>query len=355
MKINFAKYLLEILLEQGKVDVPGLGKFELVKKSSEFGEGRKTLKAPTQEIVFSESHDSSDTKLRDRISNKEGGDIDKNKADEFVNQFTSDVSKGLVDKGEVEIAYLGTINRSGVGQINFLQNQATIDKLNKYLPEVTLPETQKVPTKESAASVKVADTKSAATSIRKDIKPERSLSYAEPEESGFAWLKWVLGILGLIILSTLLFKMCGKEDQSAYKTNQAKEESVSDTLDKVDAEMDGNTGEEMSSEDEGKTEQGEAGNKVESSSPHTNAATDFNKEKCIVIIGSYQNSKNVRSATAKIESKGYSLYKETHGAYTRVGLNMNCEDISGSYKSFVRDISREFDVNAWFLSPEVKQ
>ena len=355
MKINFAKYLLEILLEQGKVDVPGLGKFELEKKASEFGEGRKTLKAPTQEIVFSETHNSADTKLRDRISNKEGGDIDNLKADEFVNQFTSDVSKGLVDEGEVEIAYLGTIKRSGAGQINFVQNQATIDKLNKYLPEVSLPETQKTPEKEVTASAKVADPKPAATSIRKDIKTEPTPSYVEPEKSGLGWLKWVIGILGFIILSTMLFKMCGKEDQSAYKSNQAKEETKLDEQGTVETEAKEDITETLNSEDEKETEMQEEGNKVESSSPNPNAASDFNKEKCIVIIGSYQSSKNVKSASAKIESKGYALYKETHGAYTRVGLNMNCDDISGSYKSFVRDISREFGVNAWFLSPEVKQ
>lgn len=352
MKINFAKYLLEILLEHGKVDVPGLGKFEMERKPSSFGDGRKSLKGPQQEIVFREEHDANDLKLQERIAAKESPQVDQAKAAEFVNQFTSDVLKGLMENEEVEIAYIGTIKRGSDEQIGFTQNQATADKLNKYLPEVELPKAEKSPVEE--IKVKSEPVAKPASSIKEDIKAEPVQSYVEADKSGLAWLKWLVGILGLVILSTLLFKMCGKEDGSAYRSNQTEEntEQIADSTEMNNKETAEKTNdpEEVSEETEMNAEE-----ENDRSDSDVIDASDFNKEKCIVIIGSYQSAKNVRGAANKIESKGYQVYKETHGAYTRVGLNMNCEDIDGRYENFVNDVSREFGVNAWFLSPEVKR
>jgi len=380
MKINFAKYLLEILLEQGKVDVPGLGEFVMERKPASFGDGRQSLKGPQQEIIFNESHDSNDTRLQDRIASKEESEVDSVKAKEFVNQFTSDVLKGLMANKEVEIAYVGTIKRDSDEHLSFTQNQATIDKLNRYLPEVDLPKPQKLEPVEKEPLVKVAPVANPVaeekpilstdkpSSIRTDIKTETPPADVEPEKSSFGWIKWVLGILGLVLLSTLLLKMCGKEDTTAYKTTQT-EELVQDdnNQDETAEEIDGQSTDENSqdnpvensdntTDDDGSSV--ESGNKSDdygSANTESKTASDFNKEQCIVIIGSYQSGKNVRNASSQIESKGYIIYTESHGAYTRVGVKINCDDISGSYSSFLQKLSREFSVNAWFLSPEVQQ
>ena len=384
MKINFAKYLLELLLEQGKVNVPGLGKFQLERKSASFGDGRKTLVGPAQEILFSEEHDSNDTVLQDRIASKEANEVDAVKAGEFVNQFTSDVLKGLMENKEVEVAYLGTIKTGVNDQISFVQNQATVDKLNKYLPEVELPAVQKlgdistpevqksetvipvvkqeVPKVESSIEKKqVVETpkKEVRSTFRSDLVPEEELDpVVKVKEPDYGWLKWLLAIIGLVAFSTMAFKMCGKEDKDAYRSNQSEKQEQVATDDKTndDQQSDGLVDDGSEGSEENPTDEIDFKSDEEvSPKSEMKTASDFNKEKCIVIIGSYQSSKNVRSATAKIESKGYDLYKETHGAYTRVGVSKNCEDINISYSNFAKKISREFGVNAWFLSPEVRQ
>ena len=380
MKINFAKYLLEILLEQGKVDVPGLGKFEMERKSASFGDGRQSLNGPRQEIVFKERHDSNDTQLQDRISSKEGSGVDSIKAGEFVNQFTSDVLKGLMENKEVEIAYIGIIKRNVDEQISFTQNQGTIDKLNKYLPEVELPEPQKLEPTETESTAKVPPFKKPAeakpvvvktateksivataenaSSIRTDIKPEAK-PILEPEKSGMGWIKWVVSILGFILLSTLLFKMCGKEDPMAYKANHTEEivEDEKSQLAGIEETYEQQEEENIkeSIRDDGSQKENDSNFDDGSAEAEITTAADFNREQCIVIIGSYQSNKNVKSTSSQIKDKGYNIYTESHGAYTRVGVKMNCDDINESYSSFVQKISREFGVNAWFLSHEVKQ
>lgn len=365
MKINFAKYLLEILLEKGKVDVPGLGNFQLERKSASFGEGRKSLKAPTKEIIFSEEHQTNDTVLQDRIAQKEDESVDTAKAGEFVNQFTSDVLKGLMEHKEVEIAYLGTIKRGADEKISFVQNQATIDKLNKYLPEVELPEqkkvepevkatiNEKVAATEQKASIeeakpKVAEVKKEASSaIRKDIEIPEPTPPAEPKSS---WLKWLLAIIALIVISTLTFKMCGKEDQSAYKTTQV-EDDGSQTEDQVPDVNDEETEASSDGMKEGAEDIDFKEDEEDTNEEPVKTAADFNKEQCPIIIGSYQNNKNLRSTISKIESKGYTVYEEKHGAYTRVGMSVACDEVDGNYTAYLRNISKEFGVNAWWLYP----
>lgn len=363
MKINFAKYLLEILLEQGKVDVPGLGRFEMKRQSASFGEGRQSLMAPRQEIIFSEQHDSNNTLLQDRIASKEGVEIDNAKASEFVGQFTSDVLKGLMDNKEVEIAYVGTIKRDADAQISFVQNEATVDKLNKYLPEVDLPQAEQVPVKKEVVTEAPAAPQEAKpiiaaskeSSFRTDIKPEVTPSYVEPAKSSLGWLKWLIGILGLVFLSTILFKMCGAEDASAYKTTQQDEVTQEEGNQEETGDDTSIASEESQSTDDSEKEIDFKSEDSGVKETDMKTASDFNKDQCIVIIGSYQSDKNVRSADSKIKNKGYKVYKESHGAYTRVGVKIDCDNIDGSYSSFVQRISREFGVNAWFLSPEVKQ
>ncbi len=349
MKINFAKYLLELLLANGTIDVPGLGKFELVKKSASFGEGRKTLKAPRREIRFDEEHDSEDLILQEAISR--GESIDSEKATSFIRQFTSDVLSGLIENGDVEIAYLGLIKRKFDEKIQFVQNEGTVEKLNTWMPEVELPEPQKIvaiPENLPSKAEIVAGNKNIGSTIRTDIKEEISESVLVVEKNAStAWWKWLLPFVAVIAISAILFKMCAKEDKTVYETlnNEEVEALVEDTTALNLVEEEGQIEEvvDIDFKSEDKTEQS------------IGSGSALSKEQCIVIIGSYQNQRNVQSTTNQIVDKGYRIYKETHGAYTRVGLTVDCEDIEGTLANYLSEISREFGVNAWFLTPEVHQ
>lgn len=361
MKINIAKYLLELLLEHGEVTIPGIGRFELKNNPASFGEGRKSLMPPTKEFIFSEEHSSDDEVLKNHLIKNEN--IDAITADQFVDKFSSDILKGLLENKPVELAYLGAVNRNEPdGNVNFVQNEVTLSKLNKILPELSLPApksvgsipkkelpvSESVPTK-IASGNKVAEKKTTIDPNLKSAPINPDLS--QTEKTGIAWWKW--GLLALIFgaICILGMKMCSNENSNVYKSidkEQAKpvagegeeiDGSVTDSAVVVDF-SDSSIG-------------GDKNGALEKTTAVTNK--NISGGDCVVIVASMQNQGNITRLISEIENKSYEVYTESHGAYTRVGVQVDCDELGGSYKDFIRQVSRDFKVTAWSLKPEYVQ
>ena len=359
MKINIAKYVLELLLKRKNITIPGLGKFEVKNNPASFGEGRKSLLPPSKEFIFSEDHNVEDEVLKNHIMKSE--DLDGDKANQFITKFTSNVSKGLLDNQPVELAYIGILKRNeGLGKVIFEQNAATAAKLNKSLPEVSLQNPKSVgdspkmeiPVPETVPSSTTAKAKTTASQIKPKIKMETPKSYyIEPKEGGL--LKWIVGTFLLLGFLFLGLKMCSKEDSSIYKSIDEPVAIVS----KVDADIDSSGGENQEVTQIGE-EVGE--NKIEKTSgsneeTFTGVSGASSNKDCIVIVGSMQNQKYINRLLNRIKDKNYKPYTEAHGAYTRVGVRVDCDEVQGTYKDFIRQVSNDFSVNAWSLSPEFPQ
>ena len=355
MKINIAKYLLELLLERGDITIPGLGKFEVENAPASYGEGRKTLLPPTKGFSFNAKHNTEDVIFKNHLAKLEN--LDSAKADEFLSKFTSDIMKGLMEDQAVELAYLGTLKRDGdYGTVSFIQNDATVSKLNKILPEVVLPDPKSVGTPEMVSvpeptKAKSVNPKPKVESQISDLKPSAKVSAAKPihaESTGSGWWQWLLAVLLLGAIFVLGFKMCSGEKPDVYKTDETPTASIEEKGTVDSEEIIYTLEEEPTTEDV-----------LESSAQDTGETSGetatISGDDCIIIVASMQNQKNVSRLLNKIRGKNYQSYTEKHGAYTRVGISVDCDEVRGTYKEFIRKISREFDVNAWSLKPEFPQ
>jgi len=374
MKINIAKCLLELLLERGEVTIPGLGKFQMQSQPASFGAGRKSLLPPTKSFSFSESHDRNDLAFRNYLA--EVVEIDSDQAGQFVSKFSSNILAGLNAKKPVELAYVGILKKEDArGKIEFLQNSMTIAKINNLLPEVALPDPKAVgerpkmevpvpettpssPTGKTPSSTKPSESKpSGAKPTRaKPIKKQPVAQaaaplprYEEPKERG-CW-PWILGAILLGALLIFGIKMCSKDDSGIYKsvdpTAIVTEEGVIDGVESTTSIDPGAGTDPVEYVDESKD------TKTGSVTSSTNASSM--PKDCIVIVASMQNQKNISRLKSKVQSKNYELYTERHGAYTRVGMRIDCAALPGSYEDYIRTVSRDFGVNAWSLSPEFPQ
>lgn len=372
MKINIAKHLLELLLERGEITIPGLGKFAVQSNPASFGEGRKSLLPPTKGFLFDENHNSEDDVFKNHLINHEN--ITAEQADQFVSKFTANVMEGLMANKPVELAYIGILKRDEAkGTLDFLQNSLTLAKINQGLPEVGLPDPKSVgsipkkdlpvPETVPAKTTTPADANKQKESELKsepikqkpvEEKSQPKPMYDEPKERG-CW-PWIVGAILLIgALSILTVKMCSTDNSDVYKSI--------DSTPVVEVEKTGNE-EEMTIGNEAavmETDDAEAepiSDHQESNDEEeilsTVAANDSSND-CIVIVASMQNQNNIDRLIKKVQSKGYQLYTESHGAYTRVGVSINCSDLPGSYKEYIRNVSNDFQVNAWSLSPEFPQ
>ena len=354
MKINIAKSLLELLLENGSVTIPGLGKFEMVKKAASFGEGRKSLLPPAKGFSFSEDHDPENEEFKNHLIKAEN--IDSEKAEQFLSKFTSNISKGLMDKQAVELAYVGVIRRNdGTGDLAFLPNSITLKKLNDALPEVSLPDPKAIgssPKSETPTHIpptakdKSTGIKSAAKKEVSKPKPVRT-PYEEPKERGC--LPWILGAILLGSLLLLCMKMCSSDGDTVYRTLPDEPTSIIAANENSSETNDISNGTKEAVEDDQSITQGEEST---SEIPPVISST---QENCIVVVASLQNDRNIDKMLNRIKNKNYKSYTETHGAYTRVGVQVDCDEVRGSYENYIRQVSKDFGVNAWSLTPEFPQ
>ena len=368
MKVNLPKHILELLLQEEEAVVPGLGTFSFINRPASFGDGRKTLLPPGKKIAYSESHDESSTALSSIIAKNTGLSTEFSK--NFVEEFSSEVLRGLMESNRVEIAYLGNLQKEEDGKINFISNQLTEDRINKSLPKVDLPPAQAVPPpvyKEEnpieTKPVSQVGTKVEAVPMLQNTRTGEVFK----SSSLWNWLIAIFGFLGLLALLIFGFKACNSdtdpviteaekenleylEEQEALKSNDSGEGSEEISYDQ---EV------EVLEDEQEMLEETVADNDTDNNDGENETVTSIDSnleaDDCIIILGSFTNSENVEAISRKVRNSSHSIYTESHGPYTRVGLKAPCADISNDYKGFLRKVRAEFDINgAWYLNPELK-
>jgi len=350
MKINVAKSIFELLIEQGRVNVEGLGSFSLKELPASFGDGRSSLLPPSVEISYTEKVEEQDNKLRKRIA--KSNDLEKDVASAYIQKFSGDILSGLMEKGKVEIAYLGTLSKSSLGDLKFEQNAKTRAELNKGFPEVVLPKMgQKA--REEVSSVKVEE-----GNVGKVVEPVVKENVALVES---AWMqeasgekkkrgvgRFLMPLVALLLLGACGFfgmKACGDtRDGEGLKTVEGG--VLVDSLDKMEADT---------SDYKEEVIDNSSGNGTLGKEENQKAAAGASEEKCVMILGSYSSEENANQMIEKVKRNGYETYSETNGRNTRVGLAIPCEDISSDCKAFRKKIRSQFRMSsAWYLNDYCK-
>lgn len=351
MKVNLPKHILELLLKDEVVQVPGLGTFGFATKSASFGEGRKSLLPPRKTISYSEVHNNSDQSLAKIIAEQNG--LSLSKAQAFIEEFSSEVLSGLMSSNQVEIAYLGQLEKDEKGKVNFKSNAVTEERINKWKPELKLPPVQAVkpPVFEVEKPVVPKPTSQVGTRVE-PVPMIQNTKPIEEEDSGIkSWLFGCLGLLGLLAVTVVGFKMCSSTESSFKTKAQIENEEYIANGGEENAEV---IEEEIKYNDDSDASMGS--NDIQSENePSKEKAKGQLEGSCIIILGSFTNDENVQAITRKVRNSRYDLYTEEHGPYTRVGVQAPCLKISDDYKGFLSKIRSEFNVNgAWYLNPELK-
>jgi cell division septation protein DedD len=72
-------------------------------------------------------------------------------------------------------------------------------------------------------------------------------------------------------------------------------------------------------------------------------------QKCVIITGSFSNSKNQNSMINLLERNGYEVYTEPRGGMTRIGLEFDCSN--SDLESYLATIRKKIEPKAWYLYP----
>lgn len=162
-----------------------------------------------------------------------------------------------------------------------------------------------------------------------------------PKREKFGCLGPFLGLLGLCLLAFLLWKgfqcLTNSGSKTAASIKDKTEETITQTKDALVSESESDNEDDIDSED------------VDANFEEGGSAGD--NEECIIITGSYSNYQNVSKMEELLESKGYDVYVQEYGPYTRVGFTFDCA--GKDLPSYLYNIRDRINAKAWYLEPEL--
>lgn len=194
---------------------------------------------------------------------------------------------------------------------------------------------------------------------RYELPPQRTPVSIPPKKESFGCLGPFLGLLGLLLFAFLIWKGIScimNTDTPKLAATEKLSDAAENLAEKAGETMDDATAKIGAAKDEIVTAAEETAGKVsEAVSDVVEQETDSYpqgiSETCIIIIGSFSNYQNVNAAERKLKDRGYTVYVEEYGPYTRVGFEFDCK--GKNLQAYIRDIRRSIESKAWYLQPKL--
>jgi len=179
----------------------------------------------------------------------------------------------------------------------------------------------------------IADSIKESTASKAKVPPP----YASPQPEKEGCLGPLMAALALVLLLALCYKGCSYA-MNSYK--KSKPSTVTTETSLSPAEMDDI----------------ENSDTINQSVAELNAGAALNGDNpqtCVIITGVFSDYRNVNRMEKMLETKGYIVYQEEYGPYTRVGLEFDCiEEDLVDYIQKIRS-SIPHAKKAWYLKPEM--
>ena len=197
--------------------------------------------------------------------------------------------------------------------------------------------------KGATASTAKSTTSQASSAIKDSFKldasstPPEKPAYTPPpvyHDEGIGCIGPLLGLLGLILMFSLLYwgykKLANKSSTKKANATELVNDNGTSSDDATNTSL---------TEDSGQEEEG-------------SSALSDNPESCIIITGVFSAYENVSKMESLLEDRGYNVYLEEYGPYTRVGFEYDCsQENMVDYLQNIRTTIPSAE-KAWYLQPD---
>jgi nucleoid DNA-binding protein len=156
------------------------------------------------------------------------------------------------------------------------------------------------------------------------------------QDEGFGCRGPLLGLLAFLLLFFLIYKGCNLISSKSSETSAVTEKEMSDHS----ASEVGGT---ITSEDQDS----------DSGDDSSTGASADRPSSCVIITGVFSRTRNIKKMENLLQSRGYQVYMEDYGPYTRVGLEFDCAN--ADLVDYIQNIRRSIPnaAKAWYLQPEL--
>jgi len=351
MNIDIPHYIKLVLREDREVYLPGLGLISLIQTPAYFSENKSILNPPQLSLVF-HSTDTGSNKLSQYIQD-DIESVDCQVVDEAIKEYSSGLSKGILEDDQATIEGLGILKRDE-DKVHLIQTNDKITSEYEGLNPLSL------------------------SPISRMLEPS-AITYAvgtetleDKEEKVYSpwWLPILAGLL-LALIWVFLTRGCNSND---VPTLGMLNEDLIEEMEGGDFKVQPDTLLEQQYNEVDKLLNDENSSEVlvgdTNSSPDFKVKPDVEGEngggteadyskykdiipssgECIIIVGSFKRASNVTKMVSELERKDYRAVTKDYGDFTRVGFKFDCTNVD--LEDYLTQIRKSIHKKAWYLEPE---
>ena len=381
MKLDIPYYIRQVLREQRKVYIPGIGTFQLDHMYSIFNDDKTVLSPPVLKVSFNETESDDDSLLKYILDT---GLTTEAKARKKIEQYTEAAFNKLLNVDSFVIEGVGKlVKKEEQDKVGFEPHISELTREFSDLPSLSLTPISRI----------------------QEQVPSAQIVGAVPivEESGTFLpriLLFSLLFIGLFFLGKYLYNSYNsqpeeelteipivedEQEQIAISDSSEKElelryEEIDELIDpvkekeivdseqateskmpkeKIDPKQSAIIEEPVVAEPQKDVPKEEPEAKTvappieEVKNSPVNKYADIIPEsgECIIVVGSFIKSLNAIKMTSLLERKGYSVYRSEYKGFTRIGIRYECsnEDL----EAYLKNIRNKVSKKAWYLDPDL--
>lgn len=337
MSVRVDQYIAELLFQQDKVVVPGLGTFSLSYKSSQTDPVQGMLTPPVKEVSFRRSLEgSADSALAQHISAAE--QVSEEQAKQWVEDYVQHAREKLQRKDLVIIDQVGRLYVDFEGALQFLPDTTNFDTETYGLPPISaqpIPTPPEPTTTTTPTATRTIDTRS--TGLGGFM--QRNLG---------AVIGVALLLVVVLILALSYQRFFGEQTEDPIARVPEDRHNVAPPP--ADSNQEGEPPALDFPLDDAANGQSEAdadGDDYDDSETETITPAP-NQREAIIAIGVFRDTDNVNKLVERIYKVGYEPYLDKRGDRTRVGLQLSYQDFSEVQKAL--ELARsEFAPDAFIM------
>lgn len=339
-KIEIPRLILDHLLQYGNTSILGLGSLSFEQHSAYLSDDKSQIFPPSHTLKYKDEVENTDqfvTYVAHRLGIKPA------KALEKVDKYAQDLLNSLLNYGKAEIPLVGAFIKENGKDIDFKPFPGAIDSEFFALPPVALSPIQffksgEVNDNEMAVSTANMPARTKSAALSDTTATQSTYNYNDDEDTN--WLKPLFWILGLVLLSALLYKGCEQ-----YRNSQVKDPQL--VIDDTPAVND-----DLKNGDEATNDE-VVNDSTHNESTNKPATITSRPTECVIILGAFESARNAMKMSTKVSSLGYQPYEEYFDTMdvTRVGFKFDCRD--KDLRDFIYEVRKEIAPDAWYLVPRI--
>jgi len=385
MKLDIPYYIRQVLREQRKVYVPGIGTFHLKQSYAQFSDDKTELRPPSLQLTYDES-ETEDTSLLKYILDT--GKLSEEKAQKKIRQYAQNAFNTLLNVDSFVIEGLGRLSKpNNADKVSFEPDVESLTQELNGLKALHLTPVQRIAEQEPIVPVSaplVEPTSSFLPRVLllsllliclwflgryilnmndRESTDSEKIENVEGDESSESLDEGVADddelqqkyqeidqLIDPVDETKIKGSMAVKGDPDAENEQKGSEDVDTENEDQEKNTADLNSSDDAELNDDPTLVDSGAAQSTGNENPHADILPPSGE--CIIIVGSFKKSVNAVKMTSLLERKGYEVYRSSYQGFTRIGLKYEC--IDEDLEAYLQSIRKKISKKAWYLDPELE-